>query len=67
MATDVNEAWRVFCEHLPCVDEEYLKRAFADVWLTRGSADSLVTTDRKSKQAIRKLDQLPFDREPLRV
>lgn len=67
MATDVNEAWRVFCAHLACVDEEYLKRAFADVWLIRGRADGLVATDAKIKRAIAKLDQLPFDRGPLEL
>ena len=61
MLTGVCDVWNKFCEELPCVDQEYLKRAFAGVWLARGEADTDTTNDAKAAKAIRRLHQMPWE------
>ena len=57
-----SDVWTAFETELRCVDEEYLKRAFAIVWRGRGEADKAVVDDGPSHECIYAMDNPFVDR-----
>ena len=57
-----NDAWSKFNSELMCVDDECLKRAFAEVWRARGEADKSVANGVGMLERLGTVDRLPFSR-----
>jgi len=59
----LDDAWKLFCDEMACVDDEYLHRAFTIAWNARGNVDRRAAARRGADGAAAAIGALnnPFE------